>query len=391
MSRKLFVYCDALGVASEAWLWRQVIGLGHLNPTVVCREYRNRGEYPVPEDRVALLGEQSVRRPKRMSRFLRGVPHGNFFALDRRDSRALNRHLSTGVGSRVVLAHYGWNGLGCLPVASRLGIPVVVHFHGLDLSALLRDRLYLSSLRRHLTSFSAAVVVNQDQRQLLLDLGAREREVFCIPCGVPVLDVHRKDRSDQEVRIVSVGRFVEKKAPLLVLEAVAPILRRSEHVSLTMVGDGPLLDACRGRALALGIQDKVVFPGARGNREVLETLLRSDIFVQHSITAPNGDKEGWPVSIAEACAAALPVVATRHAGILDQVREGSNGYLVEEGDVEGMRARVSELVGSSSLRTSMGAAGRNKAETEFAHQTQLAALEAVLSRFLPGRALIEPG
>jgi glycosyltransferase involved in cell wall biosynthesis len=315
--------------------------------------------------------------------------HRNYFALDRPDSRQLAQILSTWQGPRALLAHYGSNGLGCLPVASRLGVPVIVHFHGFDLSVLLRDPLYLSSLKQHLRSFSAAVVVNQDQRQRLLELGAEESRVSCIPCGVPMQETLHQERSDREVRLVSVGRFVEKKAPLLVLESVAPILERRGNVTLTMIGDGPLLAACRSRTLALGLNDKVRFLGARGNREVIQILSRSDIFIQHSLTAPNGDKEGWPVSIAEACAAGLPIVATRHAGIPDQVSDGSNGYLVEEGDVEGMRVRVCELVRCPSLRKSMGAAGRVKAYQEFSHEKQLAALESVLCRFLSDRAPVD--
>ena len=80
----------------------------------------------------------------------------------------------------------------------------------------------------------------------------------------------------------------------------------------------------------------------------------SDALVQHSRVAPNGDMEGWPVVIGEAMAAGLPIVATRHAGIVDQVDEGENGFLCDEGDWQQMADDMIRLAGNAEVRQHFG-------------------------------------
>jgi colanic acid/amylovoran biosynthesis glycosyltransferase len=81
-------------------------------------------------------------------------------------------------------------------------------------------------------------------------------------------------------------------------------------------------------------------------------------YVQHSQTTANGWVEGWGVSMAEASGAGLPVIATRHGGIVDHQIDGVTGYLVEEGDWQAMARRMKELAESPKLRAELGANGR---------------------------------
>jgi len=89
-------------------------------------------------------------------------------------------------------------------------------------------------------------------------------------------------------------------------------------------------------------------------------MARADALVQHSRVAPDGDMEGWPVVIGEAMAASLPVVATRHAGIMDQVVEGHNGYLCNEGDWQQMGVDMARLAGDRALQEKMGDASLDR-------------------------------
>jgi colanic acid/amylovoran biosynthesis glycosyltransferase len=84
------------------------------------------------------------------------------------------------------------------------------------------------------------------------------------------------------------------------------------------------------------------------------------------VTAPDGDEEGLPVSITEALAAGVPVVATRHSGIPEVVREDVTGYLVDEHDIQAMSRRMAELAGRPGDWPRLGAAGRQLLEREFA-------------------------
>jgi glycosyltransferase involved in cell wall biosynthesis len=87
-------------------------------------------------------------------------------------------------------------------------------------------------------------------------------------------------------------------------------------------------------------------------------LLGAHVFLQHSVTAQDGNTEGWPVGIAEACATGLPVVSTQHAGIPEQIIHGKTGFLVPEHDIERMGKHMLQLSQNLALCRSMGHAGR---------------------------------
>jgi len=168
--------------------------------------------------------------------------------------------------------------------------------------------------------------------------------------------------SEQPCRFLAVGRFVPKKSPMNTIRAFAECLRMCPSVQLTMIGDGPLRGDCQRLADELGVTQHVRFMGARPNDVVNREMRTAGVFVQHSITSTEGDEEGWPVAVGEAMACGLPVVATRHPGIIDQVAEGKTGFLVDEGDWRAMAGCMTELAGNPHLRRSMGLAGRNRIE-----------------------------
>jgi glycosyltransferase involved in cell wall biosynthesis len=92
------------------------------------------------------------------------------------------------------------------------------------------------------------------------------------------------------------------------------------------------------------------------------------VFVQHSVVAPDNDHEGTPVAILEAGASGLPVVATRHAGIPDVVKEGETGYLVDEGDTDAMARYMIQLAKNPDLARRLGAAAREHIAAEYNEQ-----------------------
>jgi glycosyltransferase involved in cell wall biosynthesis len=132
-----------------------------------------------------------------------------------------------------------------------------------------------------------------------------------------------------------------------------------------MVGDGPLLAACRDIVSVLGMSDEVRLLGRQSHQRVAQTMAGARAFVQHSVTAENGDTEGTPVAVMEAGAAGLPAVATRHAGILDVVVEGETGLLVDERDVAGMAAHMTDLAVRPEQAARLGRAARERIAAEF--------------------------
>ena len=107
-----------------------------------------------------------------------------------------------------------------------------------------------------------------------------------------------------------------------------------------------------------GLGGRVTLHGYRSHAEVAALMARAAMFVQHSVTDPDGRIEGFPVAIAEAMFTALPVVSTRHSGIPEHVRDGVTGFLVAEGDVAGMAAAMARLLADPAAAAGMGRAGR---------------------------------
>jgi glycosyltransferase involved in cell wall biosynthesis len=302
----------------------------------------------------------------------------------RAHARAVARHLRS-TGAQVVLAEFGWSGVAMTGACSAAGVPLVVHFHG-------SDAYVRRVLREHAVAYpamfaqaAAIVAVSRDMERQLIELGAPPEKLHRIVYGIDLELFRGADPERAPPRFLAVGRFVEKKAPLLTLRAFATVAREEPSARLTMIGDGPLLEEARTAVLDLGLADRVELAGARPHAEIAAAMGGARVFVQHSVRASDGDCEGTPVSILEAQASGLPVVATRHAGIPDVVLEGETGALVDEGDVAGMADAMSRLVREPALAAAWGAAGRRRVAQHFTRAMSLASLAAVIEGARGGR------
>ena len=110
-------------------------------------------------------------------------------------------------------------------------------------------------------------------------------------------------------------------------------------------------------------------------------MQQSRAFVQHSLVPKSGDSEGTPVSIMEASATGLPVVSTKHGGIVDAVIHGKTGFLVDEGDVDGMAECIYLLLTDGKLANEMGRNGREHVTQNFNIETTTRKLRDVLERY----------
>jgi glycosyltransferase involved in cell wall biosynthesis len=237
----------------------------------------------------------------------------------------------------------------------------------------------------------AIVAVSQAMRQRLISLGAQSEKVHCNPCGVDCGAFTSASPSTAGPVFLAVGRFVEKKAPQLTILAFARVHRRRPDARLRMIGDGPLLDACRDLARGLGVASSVTFLEAQPANVIQEEMRSARGFVQHSVEAPSGDSEGMPVAILEAGASGLPVVATRHAGIPDAVIEGTTGFLVDEHDVDGMAERMLRLIEEPALAARLGQAARDHVRAHFSMERSLGRLWAIIERCIAGHEQLRQG
>ena len=256
----------------------------------------------------------------------------------------------------VILAEYGFNGADVTPFARELGIPLVVHFHGHDVHREPEVVLYRDRYREMFDYADRLISVSHPMTAALMAMGADESKIVYNPYGAReyFFDV----QSDYPPTLLAVGRFADIKAPYLTLMAFQLAAARVPEARLVMVGEGPLLEACKSLVTMWGLNDRVDFKGALPHSESLPLFAQACAFVQHSVTTSYGDAEGMPNSILEAGAAGLPVVSTRHAGISTAVIEGETGFLVEERNIQGMAEKMCVLLENPELCRAMGAKAR---------------------------------
>ncbi len=159
----------------------------------------------------------------------------------------------------------------------------------------------------------------------------------------------------EPVEVVSVGRLAEPKDFATLVEAVGRV--RPGSVRLQIIGDGPHRAALEGQIARLDLADAVELVGEID--DVPARLRDADVFVLASRS------EGMPISVLEAMAAGLPVVASDVGGIHEAVEDGITGILVPPGSVAELGAALDRLAADASLRERLGRAGRERAEERF--------------------------
>ena len=328
-------------------------------------------------------GEIEGRLARWLSRLL-NAPSGNFYQATPGAHRALMQ-LARQHPPAAILAQFGQTGLALLPVARKLGAPLAVHFHGADLASNLKNRWYRRSLLSSLARFDAMIVVGTRQRDWLLAQGAPADRVHLIPCGAPVAEFHRTAPwPEGPARFITVCRLVPQKGVDIVLEAYAKVIADMPAISLTVVGDGPERDALQARAAAPDLAGRVRFTGPLSPSGVQAELQQATTLVQHSRDL-GGWYEAFGVSVSEAAAMELPVIASRCGGLVDQVVDGATGLIVEQRDIAGLAAAMQRLAEDRQMAMAMGRAGRQHIVENFDTAGQVAKLEQLLWSLLPGR------
>lgn len=292
-------------------------------------------------------------------------------------------------GAKSVLVETGLMGAFVHEACEQAKLPFVVHFHGVD--AFGRELLerWLPRYRKFFQSAASVLAVSRAMHMQLLQLGADSERTLLAPYGVAVDLPALAQPAKAPPHFVAVGRFVEKKAPQLTLQAFAAVHRALPEARLVMIGDGPLLAGCRQWAEQNGLAAAVTFAGVCSREEVSRQMAAARVFVQHSVTAANGDSEGLPLAVLEAGAHGLPVVSTRHAGIPDAVREDVDGFLVNEKDVTAMAEAMLRLAQDGELAARLGASFRERVVAHYSRHGSLVRLLSVLQAAADGRSAKE--
>jgi glycosyltransferase involved in cell wall biosynthesis len=247
-------------------------------------------------------------------------------------------------GARLVHAHFGTDATDVWPSVQRARLPMLVTLHGYDISIHRwwweaghggRDRRAyprrLLRMAHHAATHFIAVSERIGRRAIEFGIPPEKLSVCHIGVDTERFTPGPLQLEQRPKRVLFVGRMVEKKAPLLLIEAYSRLRKRLPEAELVMVGDGPLLSGAQLLARELGVP--VEFQGVRSPAQVMENLQRARVFCLPSVTAPNGDSEGLPVSLLEAQAAGVPVITTGSGRTAEGLLPGRTGQVVPQGDI----------------------------------------------------------
>lgn len=175
-------------------------------------------------------------------------------------------------------------------------------------------------------------------------------------------------RPDQLI-VMSVGRLVGWKGLHVIVQAMVDL----PSAVYVVVGSGPEEGPMRDLASKLGVAERVVFAGRVAHADLPRLLAQADLFVQPSI-----GEEAFGISVVEAMASGLAVLASSNGGLPEIVVDGATGLLLTPGDVAAWSGAIRALVTDESRRKSMGNAGRERAHSDFTWAANAARLDSLL-------------
>lgn len=269
-------------------------------------------------------------------------------------------------GVRHIHAHFASHPAAAAFVIHRLtGIPFSFTAHGSDLHI---DR---HMLREKVAEAAFIVAISEYNRNLILEeCGERYAEKVCIiHCGVdPAIfcpPAPRQADLDRPLQVLCTGTLHPVKGQQYLIEACHLLQQRGIRINCRFIGEGPDRPMLEELIRRYNLEETVSLLGRRTRTEVAAALSEADVVVAPSVPTPEGRREGIPVALMEAMASGLPVVASKISGIPELVVHEQTGLLTEAGNPESLAAALEQLSGTSTLRTQLGAAGREKVLREF--------------------------
>jgi glycosyltransferase involved in cell wall biosynthesis len=299
----------------------------------------------------------------------------------RRAAREVAGHLRRLGADIVCCSGYKPDVIGWL-AARQVGIPVVSVSHGWT-AATLKVRLYEALDRLILRWMDCTVCVSEGQAARVRRAGVPAERLVLIRNAIKA-DDYRKANPADAARLRSLfprpprrvvgaaGRLSPEKGFSQLIEAAALVRQTDPGIGFVLFGDGPLRAELARQLAARGLEENFILAGFRADLE--RDLPHLDLLALPSFT------EGLPVILLEACAAALPVVATAVGGIPEVVQDGVTGYLVPPKNPGLLARRILDVLASEADRRAMGERGRQRIQEHFTFEAQSLQYQRLFTR-----------
>lgn len=364
MKPRVLAYADKMFTPSESFIHRSYKAFDQLEPVFIGHEQRG----PTPEGMRALtlgdlhgpLGEAGFKQFGLVS--------------DRLKARLLEEN------PVAIHAHFGKSGAYALPLARALNLPLVTTYYGGDATKTSNtaDNPFRVYNRRRARLWRECALILPCSDFIRRELEAKG----CPPDKMVVhhntADPERFAPGEKTRLILFAGRWTEKKGIDTLIAALARLGPKLDGWRVRLVGDGELKAPLVARLEAAGVS--VELPGWVPADEMPAQFAQAMIHCVPSKRAASGDAEGLPLVCIEAMLSSCALLATRHAGITECVRDGETGYLVDEGDDAALADRLARMIADPEATLRMGEAGRAFALSDFNLITQSRRLQDHLLR-----------
>jgi colanic acid/amylovoran biosynthesis glycosyltransferase len=322
-------YCATFLKPEMLHIYRQITSLKRVEPFVIAQKREEAERYPF--EPIAIIGKPPLHFARRLwFRQLRDAPWQISAAEVQKLIAVLER-----ANAQLLHVYFGHIAVHLLPLIRAWAKPVLVSFHGADVTVDLDKPAYRAATQQMLEAVGMVLVRSESLGQALIDLGCPPAKVRLQRTGIPVDEIPFRVRAwpgKGAWKFVQASRLIEKKGVRMSLRAFAKFAERHPESTFTIAGEGPLRTELGQLAAELGVADRVFFPGFISQTQLRELFYQSHIFLHPSEVGGNGNQEGVPNSMLEAMASGLPVFATEHGGIPEAIENERSGILVKERD-----------------------------------------------------------
>jgi glycosyltransferase involved in cell wall biosynthesis len=288
---------------------------------------------------------------EKLQKFVHRLPNGS--------ESEQGKHLASALTSRGVTALHGY--FAHIPAkvaqlaAETLRIPFGFSVHAKDARKVLPDQL-----RERVQRAACVIACNDD---VAATIPHASGQVELVPHGV---DGRRFTPTQlpvaKELRILAVGRLVEKKGFQVLIDAVS---RLKFPFQLRIVGEGPQENDLAQMILNKALLDCVTLVGPQTHEELPQEFARCHVLVVPSVVDSSGDRDGLPNVVLEAMASARPVIASDVGAISTAVSDGETGILIRMRDPIALAAALKRLASEPDLRERLGLNARSLVQREY--------------------------
>lgn len=313
-------------------------------------------------------------RLRELSRFAEQVA-GRPWQLSRGEANAITNKLRV---CRLLHIFFGDAAIHCLPLLDAYKGPVVISFHGADVSGAIAGNGYRRARERLFSRAELVACRSEDLVAKVAALGCPQGKLRVMRTILPDLPkgAPKAAPADGAWRLLQAGRLIPKKGPFTALQAFALFRQRFPLATFTLAGEGPLRGELEAEATRLGISAAVQMPGFLGQDALRKEFDAAHIYLHPSETV-NEDREGVPNALLEAMANRLPPVATRHGGIPEVVEHGRSGLLCAEKDPVALAAALLELATNPQQYQTFSEGANKRVAEAFSPTRGIEAVEAI--------------